>query len=55
MRNRIDKIWETFKKHGRADCSLGTNHKYWKTIDFPGQSKMHSVQRRIQNTVKHLK
>ena len=56
LRENFQNVLKIFKKHGRADiCSIGTKHKYWKTVYSAGQNKMHTIQRHILNTVKHLR
>ena len=51
---RITKIWETAKKHGRADiCSIDNKISLFRNSYSPGQSKMHIAQRRIEITVKY--
>ena len=53
---RIVKSKATFKKHDHADiCSISTKYKYWKIVYSPGESKMRTTKRHIQNTVKHLR
>ena len=53
---RVVKIWETSKKHGRADIfSIDNKILIFKNNYSLGQSKIHIAQSRIQITVKYLR